>query len=205
MAKDIVTVVVNSLNEAGVKPTKSSVTYYYLKAMTESYRLLHRKNKRLLNEGAELDPEQVQAALEDAAAQLSTLQDFLNPDNMKRFEAAAEFIPQLDEFFGSLNTHFELQKVKEEEAAEEAESAAQEAEAEAEREAEEAAGEAEEDAAEQDVEAEEDSAAAEEAEIPPPEEAPPAEKAEAEPAEEAEEELAESLVRRWKTLANIRG
>ena len=136
--KDIVEVVINSLNKAGLKPTRETVTYFYLKGLTESYRRLHRK-KALLTEGADMDPEQVQAALEDAAGQLSTLQDFLNPDNMKRFEAAAEFIPQLDEFFGSLNTHFEIQKQKEEEAAAEAEASAEQAEAEAEAEAEEQA------------------------------------------------------------------
>ena len=209
MAKDIVDVVINSLKEAGVKPTKSSVTYFYLKTLTESYRSIRRSKSRLLTEGADMDPEQVQAALEDAAGQLSTLQDFLNPDNMKRFEAAAEFIPQLDEFFGSLNTHFEIQKQKEEEAAAEAESAAAEAEAQAEAEAEESAAAAEEEAAAEAEDAEEESAEAEEAEAPPPEEAPPAEKAEAEPqeepAEEGEEGLNEGLLNRWKSLANIRG
>ena len=140
MAKDIVDLVTEALKQHGVKPTKASVTYYYLKALKESYRSFD-KRKSVLSEGADMDPEQVQKALEDASGQLSTLQDFLNPDNMKRFEAAAEFIPQLGEFFGSLNTHFEIQKQKEEEAATEAEEAASQAEADAEAEAEDAAAE----------------------------------------------------------------
>ena len=221
MAKDIVTVVVDALNEAGIKPTKSSVTYYYLKSLKESYRRLRSKHT-LMKEGADLDPEQVQGALEDAVGQLSTLQDFLNPDNMKRFEAAAEFIPQLEEFFGSLNTHFEVQKQKEEEAAAEAEAAAAQAEEEAAAKAEEDAAEAEaaadKEAAEQDAEAAKADAEAEA----PPEDAAPADKAEAEPPEEPEEPadpeppeespeaeepeaLEEGMLRRWKTLANIRG
>ena len=204
MAKDIVDLVTEALEQNGVKPTKASVTYYYLKTLKESYRSFG-KRKSILSEGADMDPEQVQKALEDAAGQLSTLQDFLNPDNMKRFEAAAEFIPQLDEFFGSLNTHFEIQKQKEEEAAAEAEEAASQAETEAEAEAEEAAAEAEEEAAEQDKQAEEESEAAEDSGEPPPEDAPPAEQAQADEPEEVEESLNEGVINRWKTLAKIRG
>ena len=207
MAKDIVQVVIDSLNKAGVKPTRDSVTYFYLKGLTESYRRVQRK-KVMLTEGADMDPEQVQKALEDAAGQLSTLQDFLNPDNMKRFEAAAEFIPQLDEFFAGLNTHFEIQKQKEEEAAAEAEASAEQAEAEAEAEAEEQAAAAEEEAAEDAEASEEEAAAAAEEEEPPPADAPPAEQAEAPAEEEAgegEEELNEGILNRWRTLANIRG
>ena len=206
MAKDIVRILTDSLTKAGIKPTRASVTYFYLKSLKESYRSLGKKNKQLLREGADMDPEQVQAALEDAAGQLSILQDFLNPDNMKRFEAAAEFIPQLDEFFSSLNTHFEIQKQKEEEAAAEAEDAAASAEAEAEAAAEEDAAAAEEEASDEAEAAEEESAAAEEEGAEQPEDAPPAEMAQAEePTEDGEEELAEGLVGRWKKLANIRG
>ena len=173
MKKDILTIVIESLKEQGVKPTKSSVVYYYLKSLKEAYRSIGSKEQKLLREGADLDPEKVQSALEDAAGQLSVLQDFLSPDNMKRFEAAAEFIPQLEEFFASLNTHFELQKQKEEEAAAEAEEAAAQAEAEAEAEAEEQAAQAEEDAAAEAEEAEAESEEAEAADAPPPEDAPP--------------------------------
>jgi len=212
MAKDIVDLVTEALKENGIKPTKASVTYYYLKTLKESYRSLKHK-KSVLTEGADMDPEQVQAALEDAAGQLTTLQDFLSPDNFKRFESAAEFIPQLEEFFATLNTHFEIQKQKEEEAAAEAEEAAAQAESEAEAEAEEQAAAAEDEAAEEAEAAEAESAEAEEAEAPQPEDAPPAEKAQAEePAEggEGEEEgleekLNEGVLSRWKTLANIKG
>jgi len=210
MAKDIVDVVTEALKKNGVKPTKSSVTYYYLKSLKESYRSLG-KRRRVLNEGADMDPEQVQAALEDAVGQLTTLQDYLSPDNLKRMEAAVEFLPQLEEFFTSLNTHFEIQKQKEEEAAKAAEDEAAQAEAEAEAEAEDQAAEAEDEAAEEAESAEEESAAAEEEGAAQPEEAPPAEKAQAEePAEGGEEEgleekLNEGILSRWKTLANIRG
>lgn len=200
--KDIVAIVTEAMEAANVKPTKSSVIYYYLKTLQEVSKSLDQRQKLPLVEGADLDPEQVQAALEDAAGQLSVLQDFLSPDNMQRFEAAAEFIPQLEEFFGSLNTHFELQKQKEEEAEAEAEEAASQAEAEAEQAAEDQAAEAEEEA---DAAAAEDEAESEEAEAtdaPPPEDAPPAEKAETEP---EEEELNESVLHRWKTLANLKG
>jgi hypothetical protein len=208
MARDIVDLVTEALRKNGIKPTKASVTYYYLKSLKESYRSVRvGHGRRVLAEGADMDPEQVQAALEDAAGQLATLQDFLNPDNFKRFEAAAEFIPQLEEFFGSLNTHFEIQKQKEEEAMAAAEEEAANAESEAEAEAEENADAAEEEAADEQEAAEDESAAAEDEGQPQPEEAPPAEKAQAEePADEGgEEELAESLLRRWKTLADIRG
>ena len=211
MARDIVDLVTEALKKNGVKPTKASVTYFYLKSLKESYRTLGR-NRKLLKEGADMDPEQVQAALEDAVGQLGTLQDFLNPDNMKRFEAASEFIPQLEEFFTSLNTHFEIQKQKEEEAAKAAEEEAANAEAEAEAAAEEEAAAAEEEAAEEQEAAEEESAAAEEEGEAQPEDAPPAEKAQAEEPEEGggeeeglEESLNEGILNRWKTLANIRG
>ena len=106
MSKNILDVILETLKSQAIKPTKSSVTYFYLKSLQETVSRISSKRGAMLVEGADMDPEQVQKALEDAAGQLSTLQDFLNPDNMKRFEAAAEFIPQLDEFFGSLNTHF---------------------------------------------------------------------------------------------------
>ncbi len=206
MSKNILDVILETLKSQAIKPTRASVTYFYLKSLQETVSRISNKKGTMLVEGADMDPEQVQKALEDAAGQLSTLQDFLNPDNMKRFEAAAEFIPQLDEFFGSLNTHFEIQKQKEEEAAEEAEAAAAEAEAKAEAEAEEQAAEAEEEAEAEAEEAEEESAEAEENDAPPPNDAPPAEQAQAEPDEEGgEEELNESVVNRWKTLAKIRG
>ena len=206
MKRDILTIVLESMKANGVKPTKASVVYYYLKSLKEACRSVD--NRKLLSEGADLDPEAVQSALEDAAGQLNVLQDFLSPDNMQRFEAAAEFIPQLEEFFGSLNTHFELQKKKEEEAAAEAEEAAAQAEAEAEAEAEEQAAQAEEEAAEQAEEDEAEAEKAEETDTPPPEDAPPAEKAEAEPEEEPEdleERLDEGVLNRWKTLANLKG
>lgn len=211
--RNIFEVIKASLVEANMPVTKSSVTYFYLKTLQETVKRLDTKKASLLTEGADLDPEKVQSALEDAAGQLSVLQDFLNPDNMKRFEAAAEFIPQLDDFFGSLNTHFEIQKQKEEEAAAEAEEAAAQAEADAEAEAEKAAEEAEEEAAEAEEEqAEEEPPPAEQAEEEPepePEEPadpePPEEEPQAEEPEEPAEALEEGLLRRWKALANIRG
>ena len=191
----VVATIVENITRAGVKPTPKIV-----KSVTSGV-------LASLNEAAELDPEAVQKALEDAVGQLASLEDFLNPDNMKRFEAAAEFVPMLEEFFGSLNVHFELQKQKEEEAAEEAEQQAADAAAEAEREADasadQAEAEAEEAAAESEEEGESIEAQAEEgAGLPDDAEAEAA--AEADVAEEEPEELAEALYcKRWKQLAGI--
>ena len=74
--------------------------------ITESQKIMIEKGLPLLKEAAELDPDQVQKALEDAVGETAVLEDFLSPDNMKRVEAAAEFLPKLKEFFGALNTHF---------------------------------------------------------------------------------------------------
>jgi hypothetical protein len=142
--------ILERMKKAGIKPTPETVRTVVERMSSE----LKSKSRRL-NEAAELEPEAVQKALEEAVGQLAVLQDFLSPDNMKRFEAAAEFVPQLEEFFGSLNTHFELQKVKDEEATADAEQAAAEAESQAEAEAEQAGADAEEAAAEQEQEAEE--------------------------------------------------
>tara|TARA_B100000131_G_scaffold284753_1_gene293589 strand:+ start:2513 stop:3160 length:648 start_codon:yes stop_codon:yes gene_type:complete len=198
---EMMKVVLENMRKLGIEPTPATMRVFVNRLLNE----VRQKSKRL-HEAADLDPEAVQKALEEASGQLAVLQDFLSPDNMKRFEAAAEFVPQLEEFFGSLNTHFELQKQKEEEAAEEAEAAAAQAEQEAEAEAEEAAAEAEEEAAEQEAEAEEagetpEAAAEEGAGLPDTEEG---EAATEEPAEEPEEaeELQEGYAR-WKKLAGI--
>ena len=99
--------------------------------ITESQKIMIEKGLPLLKEAAELDPDQVQKALEDAVGETAVLEDFLSPDNMKRFEAAAEFLPKLKEFFGALNTHFEVQKAQQEEAEQQAEEEAARAEEEA--------------------------------------------------------------------------
>jgi len=89
--------------------------------INEEQRILIEKGLPLLREAAELDPDQVQSALEDAVGETAVLEDFLSQDNMKRFEAAAEFLPKLKDFFGALNTHFEVQKAQQEEAEAQAE------------------------------------------------------------------------------------
>jgi len=201
----MVKIVLERMNKLGIEPTPQTMKSFVDRLLSEA-----KARTKRLHEAADLDPEAVQKALEEAVGQLAVLQDFLSPDNMKRFEAAAEFVPQLEEFFGSLNTHFELQKQKEEEAAAEAEQAAADAEAEAEAEAEQAAADAEEQAAEQEAEAEEagetpEAAAEEGAGLPDSEEAEAEESEPAEePAEEPEEveELQEGYSR-WKKLAGI--
>jgi hypothetical protein len=193
----LIKVILEKMNKAGIEPTPESVRVVAGRMLAE----VKSKSSRL-NEAAELDPEAVQKALEEAVGQLAVLQDFLSPDNMKRFEAASEFVPQLEEFFGSLNTHFELQKVKDEEATAEAEQAAADAESEAEAEAEQAAADAEEDAAEQEAEAEEQGETPEataEAGAGLPDDAASEEAQEEDP---EPEELEESLDR-WKKLAGI--
>ena len=184
--------IVESIKKLGVTPTPKlvrAVASATLLSLGEKWRgcLPGR-----LQEAAELDPEAVQGALEDSIGQLAALQDFLNPENMQRFEAASEFVPQLEEFFNSLNMHFELQKQKEEEAAEEAEASAEQAE-------QEAADEAEKQAAAQEAEAEEQG---ETPEAQAEEGAGIGDSEEAEAAEDESGELAESLAR-WKQLAGI--
>ena len=182
--------------------------------INEEQRILIEKGLPLLREAAELDPDQVQSALEDAVGETAVLEDFLSQDNMKRFEAAAEFLPKLKDFFGALNTHFEVQKAQQEEAEAQAEEEAAAAEAEAEAKAEEEAAAAEEEPAEDD----EMDQAAEEVpptepepepepeveEVPEEEPAEAPEEEEVEAPEEPEEALQESF-KRMKSLAGLNG
>ena len=180
--------------------------------ISEAQKLMIQKGLPLLKEAAELDPDQVQQALEDAVGETAVLEDFLSPDNMKRFEAAAEFLPKLKDFFGALNTHFEVQKAQQEEAEAQAEEEAAQAEEEAAAKAEEEAAAAEEEAAqaEEDAAADEEDEMAQAAEENPPEEE-PAEEPTEEPSEEvdtddaAAEELEEAFQRMSRLAGLLRG